>query len=391
MIRPAGGVAVSAMVAVALLAQTGNLLERADEAFRKGDVETAKTLARQVVAREPGAIHGHMILGVIAARGNQWAISSEHFQTIIRLDPANPYGYFYLGQAKLYQRQWEAAIQYFKQAATHKYPDRERLMVEQALAQNEAGRPTQALASLDGIGIPADPRLAAQYHGVTAFALGRLHQWNEAIEAGRRALQLDDSNPHYWDFLIEALIATDRAPQALAEAIRAQRKFPDRGDTQFLFALASHHVVESPLSHLALRNLREAEPESPRVALAEGLLYRKLGKNDEAVAVFQKAAKGGVRDAHLLLGIVYKENGDEAAAEREYREAERLNPSSGQVSLELGKLFLSRGALAEARTWLEKAAAQMPDTSPVHYQLGLLYRRLGLAEKAEEHFGKVRK
>src|SRR5207249_4897086 len=110
-------------VAVTLLAQTESLLERADDAFRQGDLDRAATLARQAVAREPGAVHGHMILGVIAAQKNQWDTSNRHFETVIRLDPSNPYGYFYLGQARLYQQQWEKAIQYFTKALDLRYPE----------------------------------------------------------------------------------------------------------------------------------------------------------------------------------------------------------------------------------------------------------------------------
>ena len=373
-----------------LLAQGGNLLEQADEAFRNGDPIRAASLAQRVVARDPNATHAHLILGVIAAQKKDWNTSSRHFRTVIRLEPSNPFGYFYLGQANLYQQHWDAAILNFLEATKRQYPERERLAVELALAQNEAGYPDKALASLSDIPEPADEGLGAQYHAVTAFAQGKLNQPTRAIEAIRRALRLDAGNPHNWEFLIGALLKNDEAPQALAEAIRAQQKFPDNGDIQFAFALASYHVTESPLSHLALRNLREADPTSPRVLLAEGLLYRKQGKTDEATEAFERAAKAGVQDAHLLLGIVHKENGKYEEAEREYREAERISPQNGQVLLELGKLLLTRGRLDEAQSRLEKAAAVMPDAATVHYQLGLLYRRLGQTEKAQEHFQRAR-
>jgi Flp pilus assembly protein TadD len=375
---------ISTCWAVCLVAQTG-LLERADESFRQGNLDRAASLAREALAGDPGAVHAHMILGVVAAQKNQWEASNRHFAAVVRLEPSNPVGYFYLGQAKLYQQQWEKAIQHFKKALDLRYPERERLMVEMATAQNEAGRPQQALSSLGAIEPPSDERLAAQYYAVTAFSRAKLNQPSEAIEAIRRALQLDDSNAHYWEFLISSLIQGDQNPQALAEAIRAQKKFPDHPDIQFLFALASYHVSESPLSGVALRNLREADPDSPRVQLAEGLLYRKQGKTEEATKAFRRATERGVPDAHLLLGIIYKENGEYEAAEREYREAERLNPQNGQVMLELGKLFVARGELEQARIRFEKAAQYMPDAPAVHYQLGLVYRRLGQVEKAQRH------
>jgi Flp pilus assembly protein TadD len=85
------------------------------------------------------------------------------------------------------------------------------------------------------------------------------------------------------------------------------------------------------------------------------------------------------------LGILCKEAGDYEGAEREYREAERLNPRNGQVLLELGKLFLTRGQLKEARDRLERAHEYMSANPAVHYQLGLLYGRLGETQKAEHH------
>ena len=379
-------VCVCAWLAVAFLAaQPANLLEQADAAFRAGDLDKAATLSRRVLAAQPGEVHAHMILGVIAAQKNDWDVSNRHFQTVVKLQPSNPFGYFYLGQAKLYQRQWEAAIQFFSKALERQYPERERLLVELALAQNEAGRPKQALDTLAKMQPPPEGPVAAQYHAVTAFALNNLNQAGPAIEAIRKAVQLDDTNPHSWDFLIGALINTDQTPQALAEAIRAQSRFPDHPDIQFLFALASYHVAESPLSRIALRNLREADPASPRVDLAEGLLHRKQGRNEEATQAFQRAAARGVPDAHLLLGIVFKDNGDYTAAEKEYREAEKLNPRSGQALLELGKLLLGKGELQEARTRLESALLYMADAPSVHYQLGLLYNRLGDKEKSQKH------
>src|SRR5262249_28784812 len=150
--------------------------------FRQGDFERAKTLAEHVLASDPSALHAHMILGVIAARNNQWDVSDRHFQAVIKLDPSNPHGYFYLGQAKLYQRQWEAAIAFFKDALAREYPERDRLLVELAAAQNEAGGAKEALATLAEASPPDDPRLAAQYYTVTAFAKANLNQLNPAID-----------------------------------------------------------------------------------------------------------------------------------------------------------------------------------------------------------------
>ena len=368
-------------------------IEQADAAFRAGETEKAEVFARRAAGRNPGDAHAQMILGVIAAQREEWPAANRHFQIVVRLAPDDPNGHFYLGQAKLYQKQWDAAARNFERALALGFPDRDRLLVELAFADNEAGRPQRALERLTGVPRPDDAPRAAQYFAVTGFAHSKLGRPREAIEAIGKARDADATNPQYWEFLIAALIGTDQTPAALREAIQAQAKFPDHAGVQYLFALANYYVVESPLLPLALRNLREAEPAtppSPRVLLVEGMLFRKQGKTDEAIRAFEQAAQRGAPDSHLLLGIVYKENGNYDAAEREYRAAEKENASNGQVMLELGKLSLTRGQFEEARTRLVKAVTLLPDFGSAHYQLGLTYGRLGNKEKSEHHLNRSR-
>lgn len=370
---------MTALVALLLLQ---SLVEQADQAFRAGDLERAAALAAKAVESRTGVVHAHMILGVIAAQRQQWVAANRHFSTVVRLSPADPNGHFYLGQAKLYQKQWDAALRDFAKAEERGFADSERLAVEMAFAETELGRPQEALDRLRRL--PAGG--SAHFHAVTAFALAALHQYPEALEAIAQAREREPANPEHVHFLISTLIASDQMQTALREAITAQARFPDHADIQFLFVLASYYVPESPLGPLALRNLQECEPAgSPRVLLAQGLLHRKRGEGEEALAAFQKAAARGVPDSHLLLAILHKEHGDLETAAREFREAERLNPRNGQVMLEMGKLALARSDTTEAVTRLEAAVTLMPASSAAHYQLSLALTRAGRKEEATRH------
>lgn len=385
---PRGGDSAVSVLMALLLAQV-SLIQQADEAFREGRLDQAEALARQAVAKEPGLTHGHMILGVVAATREQWAPATQHFQTVIRHAPSDPHAYFYLGQARLYQKQWQQAVDLFTRASSLKFPDRDRLLVELAFAENQAGRPAVALKRLDGVEPPTGP-LGAQYFAVKAFAGLRMGDAPGAIEAISKARDLDPDNSQYHEFLISTLIGVDQTARALAEAIRAQARFPDDPEIQFLFALSSYYVPESPLGGVALRNVREAEPGGSRVLLAQGLLDRKAGRIDAAIRAFEGAAVKGLPDSHLLLGIVYREKGDMASAEREFVAAEKANPSNGQVALEAGKLALARADVAGAIKRFAIAAERMPTSSAAHYQLGLALRRAGRSAEAEEHLARSR-
>ena len=371
-------------LAAPLWGQAPDLPTEAESAFRSGDLNRAASLAGRILAREPGSSPAHMILGLVAAQRSQWLAAEKSFGAVIRIEPSNPFGYFYLGQVSLNQQKWPKAVQYFSKALEHQYPDRGRLMVELALAENEAGQPQQALESLNNVQAPENGSFSAQYHAVKAFALEKLNQPGPALDDMRQARDIDDSNPQYWEFLISTLIATDQTNLALMEAIRAQRRFPDSADVQVLLGLAGYYNTQLPMTKLALRNLQEAQPDSAWVPLLKGLEDRLEGRAPDALRAFAEAAKRGVPDAHLLLGIVFRESGDYAAAEREYREAERLNPRNGQAPLEFGKLLLARGDLKGALTRLERAVQYMPGAPAAHYQLGILYGRLGQKEKGEE-------
>lgn len=371
--------------------QSADLVRQADEAFRSGHLTRADGLARQALSADSDSIHAHIILGTISAQQGQWKPATEHFKSVIRLAPSNPFGHFHLGQAYLYQKKWKPAAEEFSRALELGYADRDRLIIQLAYAENEAGASQEAINRLNSIREPARKLLAAQYHTIQAYGYRRLNQPEQAIRSIRRAIELDETNPEYRVVLITLLMETSQLNRALAESILAQKKFPDYPDIQFIFGVASYYVTESPFTKLAYRNLLEVEPSSPRVLLLEGLTHRKKGRIEEANHAFRLAAEQGVPDAHLLLGILLKEDGDYSGAEREFREAERLNPHNGQTFLELGKLLAIRQNLTEALERLQKAERYLPKNPVVHYQLGLVYARLGEPNKAKYHTDLFRK
>ena len=365
-----------------LHAQSGPTLQQAETAFRAGDFEQAATLASQVLTNDSSSTGAHIILGVISAQRSQWTEAERHFEEVVHRAPSNPHGHFYLGQAYLYQEQWEKAARYFESALERNYPDRTRLVIQLALAQSEAGEPDKALATLKSIQAPRQRAQAGQYHAVMAFAYGKRRQPERAIQSMRKARERNPLNPDHWSFIVSQLVQTSQLSLAVSEAIQAQKKFPDHPEVQFLFGLSSSQLGNIELTKIALRNLAEVEPTGARALMLQGMLHRHLGRTDEAIANFGRAARQGIPDSHLLLGLVFKDAGDFAGAERELRKAEQLNPGSGQIQFELGKLRLSQGELSEALPHLRKAAQYMPRAPMVHYQLATLYRRLGQKDQA---------
>jgi Flp pilus assembly protein TadD len=53
-------------------------------------------------------------------------------------------------------------------------------------------------------------------------------------------------------------------------------------------------------------------------------------------------------------------------------------------------MLTSQGDLMEALTRLTRAVELMPSAAAVHYQIGVLYRRLGRTDEAERHLNAFR-
>ncbi|MBZ5561864.1 MAG: tetratricopeptide repeat protein [Acidobacteriia bacterium] len=367
-----------------------DLTHQAESAFRSGDFDRAVALARKAQAEDPSSTQAYLILGIVAARRNQWDAATRSFKALIQLVPSDPQAYFYLGQACLYQQKWDQAVTYFSLARDHNYPDLDRLGIELAMAQEQAGHSKEALETLRRVQPPAAGPLAAQYHAVTAFAAAKLNMQEEAASALARAREIDPANPEYAEFMISALLNVNQTRQAREEAIEAQKRWPDEPEIQYLFGLADYFATSGQLIQVALRNLSEAQPESYLLPSLKGLFYLRHNELDKSAQAFVEAARRGVPDSHLLLGLVYRERGNLDAAERELREAEQMTPQNGQAHFELGKVLEAQGKPRDAAAHFETALQYMPQDPAAHYRLALLYARLGDKEKSQEHMRQYR-
>ncbi len=119
---------------------------------------------------------------------------------------------------------------------------------------------------------------------------------------------------------------------------------------------------------------------------AEDLI--ETGRAGEARAFLQRALRSGDDPALVnLLGAAHYADGQETDAEQCWKHAIAIDPKFDRPWLNLGKLALRRGQLAEAVGSFETAHALDRQAFEPLYQLSLVYRRLGRAEDADR-FGK---
>lgn len=141
---------------------------------------------------------------------------------------------------------------------------------------------------------------------------------------------------------------------------------------------------EAVLAHFgaACEHLRLATADDPGnlhllTQLATAL--RGMNRVEEAKPLYQKilALEAKHTQAHIGLGWIAREGGNDEAALAHFKAAAESDPIDAQLQINLGKFYLQTGRSEEAEQTLRRVALRAPDNSQVRASLGFLARTRG--------------
>lgn len=191
--------------------------------------------------------------------------------------------------------------------------------------------------------------------GNAEYALGN---WDEAIEAYRKAVEGEPENPLFLQNAARSMEMAARDPEAVDLYLKSAR------------ILFSEEAFDE-LSLIVPRVLALA-PDDPRVhALEAKMLYRE-GKSDEAFAILRELENEGSNDSavHYLLGLLLAAKGRKADALTRFMRAAELEKDFPLYQFRLAETqhFLGRDphealdralALAPSDPWANNLAGQL--------------------------------
>jgi len=243
----------------------------------------------------------------------------------------------------------------------------------------------QTALTLDAACVVCNQKLAeiAVHQGDTEKALAYL------IEAKKQAPDDPEVLFQFGKVCLQRNLLEDAWP-ALSRAVSLK---PDHDP--YVYVLASANVAKGDLAKAAslLAGLLQKRPQDAILNYAMGAVYYLQGQYSEAESSLKQSLRlqSDQVAASYYLGLTYDAVGQADQAVAVFRNLLEDHPDHAPSCAKLGSILLRQHQYDEARQDLERAVALDPGSVEAHYQLGLLFRRLGKLNESEEQFAKSRK
>jgi predicted CXXCH cytochrome family protein len=212
------------------------------------------------------------------------------------------------------------------------------------------------------------------------------------IRTGRAALR-DASAPAETRIALARALAEDDSTAAAASVMReAARTYPDDAWVQYWHGALAEAAGQTDVARQAYRRAIDIQPKM--VEAQQGLAGVLVRTGQRQAALDRLETLVAIDSVHVPqawynLGVLRAQTGDVRSARDAYRTATHLNPDLVQAHLQLGRLYFRVELFERAETHFQDARVAAPNNASVHGSLGLLYLRTGEAAKARHHLERV--
>jgi tetratricopeptide (TPR) repeat protein len=361
-------------------------LRRATSLLNGGDAATASKLLRQIVSDSP-TNGGALYLLIEALRDMREYDEAESVaRRLVALEPGQIRGSYALALVYEARREHQKVIDVLEPVASRSDSNPQRLtplLVRLGLAYQELGDFERAIASFQRAQSLAQAEgLFDAYLAQAYLAAGKTAQAAETIANARK------SRPD--DFQLARLEAdvlakggqVDRAIGLMQEQATQNAK---RVEVQLGLAAICVEYRRFDCAQAALDRADRDFPDNVLLAFQRGALYERQERYQEAEKAFRDALARDPKHGPTLnyLGYMLAERGQKLEeAVSLLQRALETDPWNGSYLDSLGWAYFARGDLAEAQKYLALAAERLPLNSVVQDHLGDVLFKQGNRESA---------
>jgi len=291
---------------------------------RFGDAVTA---LQKVVALDPGRADAFLDLGTAFEESRDFARAAEAYEKYVALKPENPWtGHLRLGLCRLELNQPEAAVASLSEALKLK-PDDVKTNFSLADAYTRAKNLDKAEATYKML-VGLNPEGATTYYGKIIQMYDEAGQYDKAIEAARKIIEMNPKNElalFNLGIMCLKLQRTDDAVQAFRDALALK---PDYASAQYNIGYSYSLAKRWKESVEGFQKYTELAPDDPLGYLNVGVGLMMLKSFEQALVPLRKCIelKPDNAVAHYNLAIVYLNLKDNFSAREVYKTLLDLNP-----------------------------------------------------------------
>lgn len=135
----------------------------------------------------------------------------------------------------------------------------------------------------------------------------------------------------------------------------------------------------------------QANPKDAKAHVELGVIQWQMGENNKAIKEFKTAAKLDPKysDAHYNLGLLYKDQGKADEAEKELKAAIKIYKGHALAFYELGQIYLDQKDYDQAVEALTNCTTADPFLADGHYYLGVAYEKSGNKDLAVKEYNET--
>lgn len=230
--------------------------------------------------------------------------------------------------------------------------------------------------------------LDARYHyGETMWKMG---DEERALREQQRVVARDPDHVQARRALV--VIHSSRGDETglVSELEHVARLDPDNVDVRMDLG-AAYAAVDEPHKAIATyESVVADEPDSVQVLKFLGDLHDRVGDLDGSIDYYDRAVRADPDDprAYFLLGAAYVDRGDDKAAKRIYRRAQKFGAYLADVYNNLGAIAYRQGRYQQAIWYLGRAVAKRPDNARFRYNFALPLSITGQLDRADAQIDK---
>lgn len=358
--------------------------------YQTGDPAARITLER-LVAVDSSLAPAHAMLGVLAFERKDCAGTVSHFEKAgdALANPAARWQYatclFETGRIEDAERQFTALLE---------QGGGEQVRYNLGIVQLEAGKPAGAVATLEPALRSARP--GAETLSLLASAYQALKEVPKAVEVLRKAIELHPRDERLYIDLAALCLDHNSFDLGIEIASTGLTNVPNSARLATILGVLQVRAGQMDEAGKSFRRAEELAPEAAHGRVGLAVMMMQMNLPDDSIRLLREmmASKESDPRVEATLARALLQRGPEA---EELDEAIALiersiarQPSDAANHALLGKLYLNRDNIAAAEKSLAQAVQLDPNDRTAAYQLMTIYRRTGKTREAAALQEKVR-